>query len=211
MRKMLAAGVMTLGVVAATGTPAHATEELQGPENFKVNMIYMNGTGCPKGSVTVAVEEDREAFVIAFSKFTAEVGPNAKPTDMRKACKVGISLDIPSDFTYSVTRMVHSGYANLAAGATAQEKSIYNWTGDSSETFTHALKGPYEDSWENVDEVVSGLVTEHPCGEERILNANVAVSVQAGTSNPKKTASFITLDSVETAFSTKVQLKWRKC
>ena len=50
-----------------------------------------------------------------------------------------------------------------------------------------------------------------PCGQERNFNINTELRVAAGTSNPKTTTSFLSMDSTDGSITTTYHFAWKTC
>jgi hypothetical protein len=50
-----------------------------------------------------------------------------------------------------------------------------------------------------------------PCGEQRLFNINTELRVSAGTSDPTKTTSFISMDSTDGSVETTYHFAWKTC
>ncbi|MDP9797233.1 hypothetical protein J2S43_005745 [Catenuloplanes nepalensis] len=214
MRKAMLVTGMSIAMLGSTATAANAAggETVPGPDQFKVQIVSAAGSGCPGDSAKVNVTPENAWFTITYDEFVAWQGPGSKKTDSRKFCQLGIDVDVPSGFTFTIVKIDHRGVANLAKGATAYERGVYYWSGDSETTvIENSLTGPFDKDWQFTDEVETGIVSLMPCGEARTFNAKLDLGVRPGTSNAKKEESTISLDSTDVNFSTEFQLKWETC
>jgi hypothetical protein len=50
-----------------------------------------------------------------------------------------------------------------------------------------------------------------PGGERRNFNINTELRVSAGSSDPKKTTSFMTMDSTDGSINTTYHFAWKRC
>jgi hypothetical protein len=186
-----------------------AAAELVGAVTVGVETI--NGSGCPAGSATVTVAEDQSSFSIAYKGYQAQVGPQAEPTDIRKNCALSLRIQPPSGYTYAVVEANYHGLAYLAAGATATMSANYYLQGSTANAVvTHPFGGPYFASWE-VTDVVDPATTLLPCGTQRNLNINTELRANAGTSDPQKAASLISMDSMSGTVKSVYHLAWKQC
>jgi hypothetical protein len=51
-------------------------------DHIVIDVITVNGSGCPAGTAAVAVSPDNTAFTVTYSNYTAQVGVGAGPTDL---------------------------------------------------------------------------------------------------------------------------------
>src|SRR3954452_1524840 len=214
--RTLAAAAATLVSATAFAVPAQAAPlpVFTDPPNDKIviDLVTINGSGCPAGTAEVATAPDNTAFTVTYSEYLAQVGVGAKPTDLRKNCQLNVLVHVPQGFTYAITKADYRGYAHLQRGANATQRANYYFQGQSQTAFSsHRFNGPYYDDWQATDEVPVGAVVWKPCGEERLLNINTELRVSAGTSDPKKTTSFVTVDSTDGSISTLYHLNWKTC
>jgi hypothetical protein len=177
-----------------------------------IEVATVNGSGCPEGSAAVAVSEDNEAFTVTYSEYLAQVGVGASPTDFRKNCQLNLAVHVPQGFTYAIASVDYRGYASLAEGATGMQKASYYFqgqeeTGESSNEFT----GAYEDNWMVTDVTEIGSLVWAPCGETRNFNINTELRVNAGSSDPATTTSFMTMDSTDGEIETTYHFAWKEC
>ncbi|HYN92860.1 MAG TPA: DUF4360 domain-containing protein [Pilimelia sp.] len=173
-----------------------------------VEVVTVNGSGCPNKTADVAAAADNTAFTVTYSNYLAERGPEAKPTDFRKNCQLSLKIKVPAGFTYAVAQADYRGFAHLVKGATAQQNANYYFMGQSATaTVSHAFAGPMSDDWQTTDAAEFASLVWAPCGEVRNLNVNTDLRVYG----PAKSTSFMTMDSTDGSFSTKFHFAWKKC
>ncbi|MEQ4300727.1 DUF4360 domain-containing protein [Plantactinospora sp. B6F1] len=181
-------------------------------EKIVIEVITINGSGCPAGTAAVAVAPDNTAFTVTYSDYLAQVGVGARPTDSRKNCQLALQVHVPEGFTYAILQADYRGYAYLENGATAVARANYYFQGSSPTTYrSHSFSGPLNDSWQTTDTEELTSVSYAPCGEMRFLNINTELRVNVGTSNPATTTSFMAMDSTDGAINTIYHFAWKKC
>jgi len=182
-------------------------------DKIVIDVITVNGSGCPAGTAAVAVSADNTAFTISYSAYTAQVGVGTRPTDFRKNCNLNLVLHVPQGFSYAISSANYRGFASLAAGASAVQRANYFFQGQSTTgLIQHALPpGPFADDWQSTDNTEISDLVYSPCGEQRNLNINTELNVSAGTSDTAHTTSFVTMDSADGAIATTYHFDWLTC
>jgi len=209
---------MALGsVVASLFAPAAFTPSTfpttpPPPDRIVIDVVTVNGSGCPAGTAAVAVAEDNTAFTVTYSDYLAQVGVGAKPTDFRKNCQLSLRVHVPQGFTYAIAQADYRGFAHLERGANGLEKANYYFQGTSPTAYVnHRFNGPYNDDWQATDFTDIAAIVWAPCGVFRNLNINTELRVSAGSSNPNKTTSFMTMDSADGSIDTVYHFHWKRC
>src|SRR5262245_36307515 len=218
-RILMIAGAILLMLLGQTLfiSPASAVGFLDDPvpppdDEIVIDIVTVNGSGCPPGSAAVAVAPDNTAFTVTYSQYLAQVGVGARPTDFRKNCQLNVSVHVPQGFTYAIARVDYRGFASLAAGATGMERANYYFQGMAQTEFrTHNFSGALEDNWQTSDETDIADLVYHPCGMLRNLNITTELRVSAGTSNPATTTSFLAMDSTDGDINTVYHFHWAHC
>jgi hypothetical protein len=208
---MLSAVVAAVLALSSVVTP-HSWNNPPPPDKIVIDVVNANGTGCPIGTSAVAVSQDNTAFTVTYNVYTALVGIGAGPLDGRKNCQIGLRVHVPQGFTYGIAQADYRGFAHLERGATGLERANYYFQGNSPTAFVqHPLAGPFEDDWHFTDSTEVGAIVFKPCGEERNLNINTELRAAAGTSDPKKTTSYVTMDSTDGSITTTYHFAWLVC
>jgi hypothetical protein len=209
--------IMALLSSMLVSSPASAVGFLDLPvppptDRIVIDVVTVNGSGCPAGTAAVAVSLDNEAFTVTYSNYLAQVGIGALPTDLRKNCQLNIVVHVPQGFTYAVARAEYRGFASIARGASAVQRANYYFQGTPMTTFvSHNLAGPFADDWQFNDQTDLAALVYAPCGVLRNLNINTELRVAAGTSNPRTTTSMIWMDSTDGSIETKYHFAWQRC
>jgi hypothetical protein len=177
-----------------------------------IDVITVNGSGCPAGTAAVAVSPDNTAFTVTYSDYMAQVGIGAEPTDFRKNCQLNLKVNVPQGFTYAISQVDYRGFAYLESGASGMERANYYFQGSSTTQYVnHMFAGPLADDWQATDIVDVAALVWSPCGEKRNLNINTELRVSAGSSDPTTTTSFMTMDSTDGSLKTIYHFAWRQC
>jgi len=219
MRKLLVVGgALAALIVSSLSAPsAFATGFLDNPvppptDKIVIDVVTVNGSGCPAGTAAVAVSPDNTAFTVTYSQYLAQVGVGASATDFRKNCQLNLAVHVPAGFTYAIAEADYRGFASLEKGATASERANYYFQGDPQTLqIVHPFSGPLSDDWQATDVKDTAQLVYAPCGVLRNFNINTELRVSAGTSDPKKTTSFIEMDSTDGSLTTIYHFAWQHC
>jgi len=214
MFQLLVAGAMMASALVAPATDSLIISPDPGPppsERITVEIVTVNGSGCPAGTAAVAPSPDNTAFPVTYSDYLAQVGGGAGATDWRKNCQLNILVHVPQGFTYAIAQADYRGFAHLEKGASGLEKANYYFMGTSPSTaITHNFNGPMTDDWQSTDSTDVAEMVYAPCGSLRNLNINTELRVKAGTS-AANTTSFMSMDSADVGVSTVYHLSWKTC
>lgn len=166
-----------------------------------IDVVTVNGSGCPAGSASVAVAPDNTAFAVTYSIFGPLPSP---PTDSRKACALNLTVHPPGGYTYAIQEVTYDGSAVLGPGAVGRHRAVFGFVGAPPSptpppTTTHLVDGPYADDWQATDTIDAASLIFAPCDRLRSLATTNAVDVTPVKSN------FMTLDSAT------YRLAWRQC
>lgn len=218
MRKMvlISSVVLTLFGSLLTSSPASATGFLTIPspppdDHIVIDVVTVNGSGCPAGTAAVAVSQDNTAFTVTYSNYIAQVGVGAGPLDMRKNCQLSLVVHVPAGFTYAIARADYRGFASIAPGATAISRANYYFQGQSATAFKSHTYDSTTEEWQATDVTDLAALVFAPCGALRNFNINTELRVNRGTSDIKKTTSFIAMDSTDAAIDTTYHFHWQQC
>lgn len=207
----LLAGAVALAAFALSGPAAHADAELASAPDGRitVDVVTVNGSGCPRGSADVSVSGDNTSFSVYYDHFQAEAGGGADVVDSRKNCQINLAVNIPSGYTFAIARADYRGYGHLDSGATGTQQASYYFTGSSDTTSSrHDLAGPYYGGWRFTDQTPVSELVYKPCGEQRNLNINAELRVNAGDSDSR---SVMVMDSTRGSVKTVFHFAWKRC
>ncbi|WP_043715831.1 DUF4360 domain-containing protein [Kutzneria sp. 744] len=208
MLTTMAATGMALSMIFA---PVSAPDSAPPSGPVTVNVVTVNGSGCPAGTAAVAVASDNSAFTVTYSQYLAQAGPQSAPTDIRKNCQLSLRVHVPQGFTYAIAEADYRGFADLHSGASGMEQANYYFQGTSpTARVPHRFSGPFFNDWETVDRTDVAALVFAPCGVDRNLNVNTELRVAAGTSDPS-TTSFMTMDSTDGSVNTIYRFAWKEC
>jgi len=220
MRKALLSVCATLGVLASLVIAGPASAARSRPilvvpppsDRIVIDLVTVNGSGCPAGTAALAVSPDNTAFTVTYSNYMAQVGVGSTSTDWRKNCQLNIIVHVPQGFTYAVSHVDYRGFASLQRGASAIERANYYFQGQSQTVYSsHTYAGPLSDDWQSTDSVDLAAMVWAPCGVQRNLNINTELRAMAGSSNTSTTTSFIAMDSTDGAINTVYHFAWAQC
>ena len=217
MRKLLVRGGAVLALMASSlivGSPASAGNILDDPpsDHIVIDLVAMAGSGCRPGTADVAVSPDNTAFTAIYSEYLAQAGPGIPTTEGRKNCQLNVLVHVPQGFTFAITKVDYRGYGLLQRGATASQRANYYFQGMSPTAYkSHTYNGPFSDDWQATDTTEVAAIVYSPCGERRNFNINTELRVNAGTSDPTKTTSFMAMDSTDGTIETTYHFAWKPC
>lgn len=181
-------------------------------DKIVIDVVTVNGSGCPANTAAIAVAPDNTAFTVTYSSYLAQVGVGATPTDLRKNCQLSVLVHAPQGFSFAVAEADYRGFAHLEKGATSMEQANYYFQGQTQTAVVpHPFKGPFDDDWQASDMTNVAALVFSPCGEQRDLNINTELRVAGGTSNVKTTTSFMTMDSTDGSITTTYHFDWEAC
>ncbi|MFI6003425.1 DUF4360 domain-containing protein [Streptomyces sp. NPDC051366] len=200
-----------VAALSALALPAQAHTVSTPPGRITVDVVGVNGSGCPQGTASVAAASDNTSFTVTYSNYLAQAGAGSGGTEFRKNCQLALQIHVPQGFTYAIARADYRGFAHLQRGAYGQERANYYFQGMAQTArTTHQFNGPYSDNWQASDQTEYQDLVYAPCGEERNLNVNSELRVYSGSSNPQA-LSFMSMDSTDGSVSTIYHFAWKEC
>lgn len=208
----LLAGAVALAAAMSGGPAAHADADFSGAPGgtITVDVVTVNGSGCPQGGADVSVNGDNTAFAVTYDRFQAEAGGGTDIVDSRKNCQINLSVHIPSGYTYAIARADYRGFGHLEPGATGVQQASYYFSGSPETAVSrHELDGPFHDGWQFTDRTAVDELVYQPCGERRNLNINAELRVSAGVDSGRR--SFMTMDSTGGSVETIFHFAWKRC
>jgi hypothetical protein len=208
MLNAVAAALLASAIIIPPGAP----NETPPPDHITIDVVTINGSGCPAGTAAVAVSEDNKAFTVTYSDYLAQVGVGAGATEFRKNCQLNLRVNVPQGFTFGIAQADYRGFAHIERGAYAVQKANYYFQGMSqNDTASHRYNGPHSDSWQATDTTEIAAIVYSPCGERRNFNINTELRVYKGTSDTTTTTSFVSMDSTDGAIDTTYRFSWKQC
>ncbi len=208
MVKLLAVTCAALfACLAIAPASARAAVPGQPSPGFTVQLLSVNGSGCPIGSTAVSAPNNTE-FTVTYDNYLADDGNGSKPTDFRKNCQLDVLVGVPSGFTYGIVSEQYRGFADLDTGAQGQLQTSYYFSGiQGTYPENHQLFGPMNATYEFDDQ--QPVITWAPCHFTGTMNVNTQLQVFKGT-NP----SFfneLTMDSTDVGIATYFHLAFKHC
>ena len=208
--------LLLVPIASVQSAPPEATQvERPPPGSIDIRLVTVNGSGCPDATgAAVAVAPDHTAFTATYRshRYLAKVGVGAGPTDRRVNCQLSIQFHIPNGFTYAIAKADYRGYAHLARGAWGIEKASYYFQGSPGTVYRqHRINGATDDNFEFTDDTPIAALVWAPCGALRNFNVNTELRVNAGSSDPSRTPSYLTMDSTDLSVHTIYHLAWKHC
>ncbi|QWF83502.1 DUF4360 domain-containing protein [Amycolatopsis sp. CA-230715] len=159
-----------------------------------IDIITVNGSGCPPGMASVAVASDNTSVVVTYPGA-------ASAADERHNCQVRLLIHPPAGFTYTITEADYRGYLFLDNGVRAALSMNYYLRGAPSPPVTRSFTGPLATEWQIVK--APDIPSPVPCGETPVLDSTAETRLAPSTPDPR--TNFATLES------TTFRLTWTTC
>jgi len=212
MRALLLTLLCQLLVVFPASAEGFLDDPAPPPGEVFIDMVAVNGSGCPPGTAALALSSDSRSFSVTFSNYLAGVGVGVGPLAFRKNCQLSVAVHVPDGFTYAIASADFRGFASLATGSTAMLRASNYFQGTPVTSMRqYPFTAPFEDNWHIVDQSDLPALVFHPCGALRNLNINTELRVTAGTSDPATTTSFLVMDSVDGGPGATYHFVWKRC
>jgi hypothetical protein len=195
----------------ALASSAAAFADGPNPNEFYVNTIKYNGSGCPLETVSPSISDDGKAFTLTFGQYIAEVGPGVALTESRKNCQLDINLHIPQGWAYTITNVDYRGYARLDPNVVGTQKSTYYFMGNSmnSANGQSTYVGPFEGDYGFRDTLAFNTLVWSRCGVNRNLEINTQVRLD--NSRNRRGTGMMTVDSIDGEVKQIYHLQWMRC
>lgn len=195
--KLVVAAAAGMALLVPLTPSAAGAAKRAAPPQVTLEVMSVNGSGCPVGSSVVAAVPDQTAFTLSFSQFKVYGGEY-------KNCVVVVKVAVPPGWTYAIYEVDNRGYGVLDSGASARivMNSWYTgfpWTLKADQTW----RGPFDDFWQTTS--LASDLTYAPCNTSFNLTLNDTLRV----SGPRTSSA--ELFAQDMRVSTIFRLQWKQC
>lgn len=196
--------IVTLALTLAA-RPA-AAEVNQGIPDIQISGVIYGGNGCPQGTASVILSDDKTKFTILFDEYIAET--EGTDWNVRKSCNLAVSLSIPAGYSVALLWIDYRGYALIPARGRGVLRAEYFFAGGRGPLYTRNFPRGFDDNYLFTD-VVRGRIWS-PCGEDVIARANTSIQAQKASRYSEYDAT-VMVDSVDLRAGIEFHIDWRYC
>jgi hypothetical protein len=190
-------------------SPGVASAEAPPPDQIVLDVVSVNGSGCPQGTADVRMLSDNTGFRVTYRDFIARAGGGAAATEFRKNCQISLLVHVPQGFTFAIAEADYRGRARLESGASALQRTNYYFQGSADNNYEdHTFAGPLSANWATTDR--APVLVYAPCSEFRGLNLNTELRVDEGAVNANKTST-MSMRASDGNVDTLFHFQWKKC
>jgi hypothetical protein len=111
--------------------PVFAVAATSAPPYVQVENIQAAGSGCPAGSLDLAVTNAGSRIDLSYSQFVA-FAPADYASNKRKFCQVSVKVRYPPGWALTVASTDYQGYIGIDSGLKAEVISSYYFGGQSN-------------------------------------------------------------------------------
>ena len=175
-------------------------------DNIRLGYPAYNGTGCPRGSASVALSPDARSLSILFGDFMLEAGQGTGKRLDRKNCDIAIPVHVPQGLSVSVINVDYRGFLDLPRSAMARFSAEYFFAGTRGPSYQKTFRGQTTRNYTIRNNLVASAVTWSRCGQDVNLRANTSMYVRAS-----RGTAFATVDSADVSAGLVYSLQWKRC
>jgi hypothetical protein len=202
--------LLLAALTSVFATPGVAATEAVPPEKIVLEVVSVNGSGCPPGTTEVVSLIDGTGFRVIYREFLARAGGDVAATDFRKNCQLNVLVHVPQGFTFAIASADYRGRARLESGASALQRTNYYFQGSPDNNYVdHNFAGPLFSGWQTTDATPVTELVFAPCGEYRSVNVNTELRVNEGANSAK--VSSMSMRASEGNVDTIVHFAWKQC
>ena len=188
------------------------------PTDAEMGIPTFAGSGCPGGSVDVALSPDKKSISILFDEFNLLLSPEDPERRLRSSCNIIIPFDVPPGMTVSVVRLDYRGFNYIEKDpATITYKSSYFISGlKNNGKMTKVGKrkktfmGPLDDEFILSSRIRNKKHRGSHCGKDIEFHINSEIIVRRKKSKSEVEAVIDSIDGSAQA-GAKYYLNWEKC
>ena len=185
----------TLAALAFAPGRASADEEV--PDIY-ISSADVGGSGCPEGTASVVLTEDKRTLTIFFDHYMAEDNQYA-------SCNIAVALSVPPGVSIALLDIDYRGYASIPdlRGRKGRFRAEYFFAGDTGPIKTVNFPRGYDANF-MISHDILGVVWA-PCGAEVIARANTSIRTWGN-------GSLLIIDSADlTSDGVTFYLDWDYC
>jgi Domain of unknown function (DUF4360) len=82
------------GLAFAAALPAEPRDLPPFDQVSLVDVVY-GGSGCPAGTLSKAISDDKQLITLLFDQYEVESGPGIPPSKNRAACQLNLKMHFP--------------------------------------------------------------------------------------------------------------------
>jgi hypothetical protein len=180
----------------------------QGIDTVRLGTPSYNGTGCPLGTISASLTPDGQSLSLMFGSFQVDAGGNTGRTIDRKACQIGIPVQVPQGISVSVIKIDYRGYNRLPLNASGTFDVEYFFAGQNGPAYHKSFVGATDGNFTLNNSLVATANVWSPCGADVNLRTNTSIAVQTNQFNEQ---AMLTLDSADITAGVIYQLSYKRC
>lgn len=184
-------------LAALVFTAGHAIADEEVPDIHIVS-ADIGGSGCPEGTASVVLSEDKRTLSILFDQYMVEDNHYA-------SCNIAVSLHVPRGVTIALLDIDYRGYGSIpdSYGKKGRFRAEYFFAGDTGPVRITNFPRGFDASFMIAHDIVGTVWA--PCGAEVIARANTSLRTWG-------LGSFLIIDTADvTTDGITFYLDWRYC
>jgi hypothetical protein len=191
--------ISTLLMALAFAAQAHA-------DDIKLGEPVYGGSGCPAGSASVTLTDDRKALSVLFDQYMVQAGDGVSLD--RKSCNLAIPVHVPQGYSISIYEVDYRGFASVPRGGMAQFNVEYFFAGSSGPRTRQYFQGPRDRDFLISHRLGVEAVVWSRCGEDVILRVNSNILART---NRSQDPAFVSVDSADVNSALVYHVAWKRC
>lgn len=198
--------LLAASLVMASVQSAHAAPDLNA---VSIQNVGYAGNGCPGGSASVIISDDRKSVSVLFDSYIAEAGGRDQGTFTRKKCDIAFGLKIPEGISVSLFDADYRGFTDLPRGARADFTRDYFFAGSRGPSLSNRWTGLRSDEFLIKDQLNVMANVWSPCGADVILRSKTATTLRT----PRGHEAVVMVDSIDMRTKTlfRYNFRYRAC
>lgn len=177
--------------------------------HFQLGRPSYGGNGCPAGTASVVVSEDRQTLSVLFDRFIAEAGNTTGRRIDRASCNLRIPMRLDAGYSVALIKVDYRGFNAVPTGGSTTFNAEYFYAGSRGPKQTRKFRGPMADDFIVGYNVVSEVWSA--CGKDVIFGVNASATAMADSSMQQTMMIVDSADLAAQDAGLRYSFRFRRC